>query len=354
MVVEKPHQKDIDPDLKDLIANFKRQALHSYKIKFSHPRTNKEIFFEIPFPDDLENLHQCLKKIVVISGPTACGKSNLALELGSFKDIAVINADSLQIYQGLPILSAQPSFEEQKQVEHLLYSHLLANQNCSVGLWLKLVKETVTKVEKAGKLPVIVGGTGMYISRLIEGINKIPEISPEKRKEAENLYQELGHEAFVEKFGGGKIIDKQRLIRACEVFLQSGITIFDWQKKPKEKIFEKAEFIHLNLDIPRQKLYQNCNLRFEQMLSNGALEEVELLLKLPVEENWQITKTLGFAEISSFIEGEITREKMLEIASQKTRNYAKRQMTWFRNQLPNKNNFDNAAKALEFLREKIS
>jgi tRNA dimethylallyltransferase len=291
------------------------------------------------------------KKIIVISGATACGKSALALELGNYKDIAIINADSLQVYQGLPILSAQPSKTEQEKLPHFLYSHFMPNESCSVGLWLKLVKTAATQIASEGKLPVVVGGSGMYISKLIEGISKMPEVTSEKKQEAAELYETLGHDEFQQQFGEEKIIDRQRLIRACEVFLQSGKPISFWQKQKKEKIFPDTKFTHVNLEIERKKLYQNCNLRFEKMLQAGGLNEVEDLLKLDPKRSWQITKTLGFEEISLFLQNEITHEKMLEIATQKTRNYAKRQMTWFRHQLPEKTNFEDAKAALEFLKK---
>ena len=290
------------------------------------------------------------EKIFIISGPTASGKSSLALQLADWRNIAIINADSLQIYEGLPILSSQPSASEQKKVAHFLYSYFKPYEISSVGKWLELVKSTVEQVIAAGKLPVIVGGSGMYISKLVEGISKMPAIDEAIKTEAIQLYEKLGHDEFQKKFGEEKIIDKQRLIRACEVLLQSGKPISFWQNQAAEKIFPKANFTHVNLEIDRKKLYENCNLRFVEMLKQGAIEEVQNLIKQGVRPDWQITKTLGFEEISQFLQGEIKEEKMLEIATQKTRNYAKRQLTWFRNQLPNKLNFTDAATSLKFLK----
>lgn len=291
------------------------------------------------------------KRIVIISGATACGKSQLALDFGEFKDIAIINADSLQIYQGLPILSSQPSKEEQQKLPHYLYSYFQVNESCSVGVWLNLVKEIIPQIIAQNRLPVIVGGSGMYISKLVEGISKMPEVSNENRKKAHEIYDEIGHKNFQEKYGEGKLIDRQRLLRACEILLETDKPISFWQKQEKERIFSDAEFVHINLDILREKLYENCNLRFDKMLKNGALLEVENLLKLNPKDSWQVTKTLGFEEISLFLQKEISYEKALEIATQKTRNYAKRQLTYFRNQLPNKNNFNDTKSALEFLKK---
>lgn len=292
------------------------------------------------------------ERIVIISGPTASGKSDLALKLALSKDAVIINADSLQIYEGLPILSSQPTKDEQKQVKHLLYSHLKSQENSSVALWLKLVKESVKEVIQENKLPIIVGGSGMYISTLVEGISEIPEISLEVKKEARELYEKLGHEEFQRKTGGENILDRQRLIRAYEVFLQSGKPISFWQNKRK-KIFEEANFLHINLNPNREKLYENCNLRFNKMLNNGAFEEVDSLVNQGVSDEMQITKTLGFYEIRDFLNGKISQEKMLEIAKQKTRNYAKRQLTWFRHQLPQKHVFEDCNTALNFLKNEI-
>ena len=290
------------------------------------------------------------KKIIIISGPTASGKSNLALNLASLQDISIINADSLQIYEGLPILSSQPVAHEKKLVKHFLYSALQPSETSSVGLWLRLLKPVVEQVLLEKKLPVIVGGSGMYISKLVEGISEIPEISDDAKNEARRLYEELGHEEFKARVGEEKITDKQRLIRGYEVLLQTGKPLSFWQNQPVKKIFEGANFLHININPDREELYRNCNLRFEKMLELGALEEVRNLLDQGAKDCDQITKTLGFSEIKSLLANEISREEMIKIATQKTRNYAKRQLTWFRHQLPEKCVFTSAELALEFLK----
>jgi len=292
-------------------------------------------------------------KIVIISGPTASGKSGLALQLADLQDIAIINADSLQLYEGLPILSSQPTAAEQKKVQHFLYSHFKSDENSSVATWLKLVKSTVEKVLAEGKLPVIVGGSGMYISKLVEGISEIPEIEDDLRKGATTLYETIGHEEFQKKLidlGEAKIPDKHRLIRAYEVLTQTGKSISYWQNQPQKKIFEDANFLHININPNREKLYENCNSRFENMLKLGAFDEVKSLINQEIGDDKQITKTLGFYEICDFLLERISREEMIKIATQKTRNYAKRQLTWFRNQLPEKRVVESAKEALEFLK----
>jgi tRNA dimethylallyltransferase len=292
------------------------------------------------------------EKIVIISGPTASGKSSLALNFAAKKDIAIINADSLQIYQGLPILSSQPTEAEQKIAPHFLYSYLKADQTSSVATWLEAVKSTVDLVLAQKKLPVIVGGSGMYISKLIAGISEIPQIDEQTKKLARELYEEIGHVEFQKKLvdlGEDEILDKHRLIRAYEVLCQTKKSITWWQNKPLKKIFPQANFIHLNLEFDRQKLYQNCNLRFEKMLKIGAIEEVQSFVNQRFLGDLQITKTLGFSEICDFLANKISQQKMIEIVAQKTRNYAKRQLTWFRHQFAQKLVFKDFEAALTFL-----
>ena len=295
-----------------------------------------------------------VKKIVVISGPTASGKSDLALKLAETKDIAIINADSLQIYQGLPILSSQATEAEQKTVKHFLYSHFKPSETSSVAIWLKLVKPIVEQLWSENKLPVIVGGSGMYISKLVEGISEIPEIDEDIRAGARQLFDEIGQEEFQQKLidlGENQIPDKQRMTRAYEVLKQTGKSISWWQERPLKKTFDEADFIHANLNPDRRKLYENCNSRFVKMLKSGAPDEVRSLIASGVDDDCQITKTLGFCEIRDFLDQRITQEKMIEIATQKTRNYAKRQLTWFRHQLPEKAVFTDSFEALGFLKQ---
>jgi tRNA dimethylallyltransferase len=291
------------------------------------------------------------ERIIVISGPTASGKSDLALEIAASRDIAIINADSLQIYEGLPILSSQPTATEQKKAPHFLYSHFKPQKTSSVGTWLALVKSTVEQVILEKKLPIIVGGSGMYISKLIEGISEIPEISDEIKKEARETYDEIGVEEFSKRIDAE--LDKQRAIRAYEVLLQTKKPIAFWQDQPTKKIFPNANFLHINLNPPREKLYESCNSRFKIMLKSGALEEVQSLINQGAEDEWPITRTLGFYEIRDFLNDQISQEKMIELSTQKTRNYAKRQLTWFRHQLPQKHVFEGSNAALNFLKNEI-
>ena len=299
-----------------------------------------------------------MDKILVISGATASNKSTLALQIAQLKfnnyqSVNIINADALQIYDSLPILSSQPSFDEQKLVSHSLYSYLKPQQNCSVGLWLDLVKNIIEENWQNHILPIVVGGTGMYISKLIEGINEMPEISDKIKQEAVILFEEIGSAEYkkilktlIENEFHHKIdtLDKQRLIRLYEVIKQSQKSIWWWQKQPTKKLFKDENFIHLNICLDRKLLYRNCEQRFLKMLDLGGIDEVKNNLNL----SGNVTQTIGFFEIKKFLTQEITKQQMIDLTSQRTRNYAKRQLTWFRNQLPNKNIFSNLQEALSF------
>jgi tRNA dimethylallyltransferase len=288
--------------------------------------------------------------IIVISGATASGKSGVAMQIATIYNGAIINADSLQIYRDLPILSAQPTPENFKEVEHFLYGILDSSQKISVGIWLKMVAEIVEKIQQENKIPIIVGGNGMYISKLIDGINEIPEIDEKFRLQAQNLYAEIGHEKFQENFGNAKIIDKQKLLRACEVFLQTGKKIEFFQQQPRKKLLENYQFIHLNLNPARQEIYKNCDERFAKMLQNNVLKEVENYLKNNNDLNSPIINTLGFKEIVDFFDKKISFTEMQKLASQKTRNYAKRQLTWFRHQFDEILFCENQQKILEHIK----
>lgn len=285
-------------------------------------------------------------KIVVISGPTASGKTAYSINFAKENNGIIINADSMQIYEGLPILSAQPTIEEQDGIEHLLFSYLAPTNNCNVGLWLKLVKEKIDYCFSKGKTPIIVGGTGMYISKLIDGISQIPEVPQEIRNKVLNLYNEIGYNGCYDK--ALKIDaeytkklnpnDKQRLLRLLEVFEITGKSISYFQKLGNKKLFEREKFFHININPPRDVLYQRCELRFKKMiLEDGGLQEIENFVKkyknvIEQPENYSITKTIGLLDGVRYLNKEITLDEFLNNSIKLTRNYAKRQYTWFNHQ----------------------
>lgn len=280
------------------------------------------------------------KRILIITGATASGKSALAFDIALKNNGVIINADALQIYQGLPILSSQPSQVEQELVPHFLYSALKHDENSSVMLWLQMAQKQINDAFKIGKLPIVVGGTGLYISKLVSGINEIPEIEDEIRSEVRNLIENQTKENLIkilvdsgEEFNDVVKLDKQRLGRRLEVLKQTGKTLSWWQKKPNKKFYPVNNFEFIHIELPREKLYENCDKRLEEMFKSGAIEEVRKLINLVADHSVHpITKTIGFLEIKDYLEGKISIDEALKIAQQKTRNYAKRQLTWFRNQ----------------------
>ena len=294
-------------------------------------------------------------QIVIISGATCTNKSQLAcefaLDFAIQKRGAIINADAFQVYQDLKILSAQPSEIQQASVDHYLYSCLEYREKCDVVLWLKMVKDSVEKIINKNQIPIITGGTGLYISKLIDGISLMPKISIEAKEQAQKLFLELGFNEFQKQFGNEKIIDKQRLIRACEILLSTGKNIEFWQKQPTQKIFPDTKFIHVNLNLDRKIIYHNCNQRLVKMLENGAIKEVDDFMQKNNDDDLAICKTLGYHEIKAYLQKKISYQEMVEIIQKKTRNYAKRQLTWFRHQFDEINFFENTQLAKKFLNQ---
>lgn len=277
-------------------------------------------------------------KILIISGATASGKSALAKKIADEKNGVIINADSIQLYRELPVLSAQPSTLEQKNTPHFLYSILKHNENSSVALWLNLAKNAIDKALQNNQLPIVVGGTGLYISKLIDGINQIPEIDENVKKEIAQIKDKNELLKILINLGEDQKtiqnLDGQRLARRLEVLKQTGKTLTWWQNQPLKTFYPKENFVHLNIELPRDILYQNCNQRFEKMFENGGAEEVKNLMQ--ADPQGTITKTIGYLEIKDYLNGKISKEEAIKTATQKTRNYAKRQLTWFRNQFKDK------------------
>lgn len=289
------------------------------------------------------------KKIIVISGPTASGKSFFGLELAKKIDGIIVNADSMQIYKGLPILSAQPDSIDQKEVEHRLYSFLEPNENNSVYKWLSFVKREVDDIFELNKTPIIVGGTGMYISRFIYGIKDLPDISDEIRNESIELFEKLGYENFYELIksidelavGNLNKNDKQRLMRIYEIYKVSGKNLTYYNNLENNVLFDKKRIFHINLMPNREELYARCELRFELMLDNLKDEFLNFMEKYPYifvgEDRYPIKNTLGFEEYLEYFNGKTSLEEMIRRTIKSTKNYAKRQYTWFRNQFKDVN-----------------
>lgn len=293
------------------------------------------------------------KLIHIIGGPTASGKSSKALEIAASCHGVIINADSMQIYDGLPTLTAQPSEEDKKQHPHELYGTLHPNENCSAGNWREMVEPLITNLLAEGKTPVVVGGSGLYINALIEGLSPMPDIPYDIRKAAGEKQKELGNPAFHAELAkrdpvmAGKLdpLNTARLVRAWEVLEATGKSLAEWQELPRQSPPEDWQF-DVTIIIPeRESLYQRCNTRFEWMLDNGALEELESFNQAikdgDISERALLNNALGAKPLKSFLEGRLSKPEAIEKGQSETRQYAKRQVTWFRHQIKNNKNVAN-------------
>lgn len=281
-----------------------------------------------------------IRKIIILTGPTASGKSGFALSLAQNSGGVIINADSQQMYRELRVLTARPTPQEEALAPHRLYGLLPASEACSAGKWLGLARMEIDWAHGQGKLPIIVGGTGLYIKALMEGIAQIPEIAPAVRAQATQDYDAMGKEAFAERlkwvdpefFTRLKVHDRQRLIRAYAVWLGSGKPLSYWQARPSASPYPADMFKLYRIDIPREALYERCDRRFAQMVEEGAMDEVKHLISLNLPPELPVMKSVGVPELAQVLRGQSTLEQAVQAASQATRNYAKRQNTWFRNQ----------------------
>ena len=276
-------------------------------------------------------------KIILVSGPTASGKSSLAIKIAKKINGEIINADSMQVYKQLKILSARPDPKQYQKIKHHLYGFHDVTKNFSVGDWLKLVMKKIKEIQKRKKTPILVGGTGLYFKALTDGLVQIPKISLKSRNQIRSLQKKLGQNKFYKKLlkldpsSKGKInpTDTQRSIRAYEVKKFTKKSLNEWFKNTKSKFF-KDTFFKVYIDYPRQELIKRINLRTEEMIENGAIKEVENLLKLKVRKDKSINKAIGVIEIKDYLNNEKNLREIKEKIAIKTRQYAKRQSTWAR------------------------
>lgn len=288
--------------------------------------------------------------IHVIGGPTASGKSAHALKLADETDGVIINADSMQIYDGLHLLTAQPPQADLDQAPHLLYSALHPNEPCSAGNYREMVQPIIHDLLDQGKTPIIVGGSGLYIRALINGLSPIADIPIDIRNAANAKQKEMGNPAFHEELKKRDPImaarfhpfHTARLIRAWEVLEATGKSLAEWQEQPLIGPPDHWEFDVKLIIPPRETLYQRCNDRFVWMMDNGALEEVTAfhgaLQSGEIESGVPLTKALGAPELMHYINGVYDLDEAIMRAQGQTRRYAKRQTTWFNNQIkPQKN-----------------
>jgi tRNA dimethylallyltransferase len=276
-------------------------------------------------------------KIILISGPTASGKSNFSIKLAKKINGEIINADSMQVYKELKILSARPYPKDYQKIKHHLYGFHSAKNNFSTGNWLKIAIKKIKEVRKKKKTPIFVGGTGLYFKALTDGLVSIPNIPIKFRNKIRTLHKNLGQKKFYQKLikldpnSKGKInsTDAQRSIRAYEVKQFTKKPLHEWFKNTKS-YFEKEDFFKIYIDYPRQELIQRIGTRAQQMIEIGAINEVKRFIKLKVRKDKSVNKAIGIKEIKEYLEKRKDIGEVIEKISIKTRQYAKRQSTWAR------------------------
>lgn len=277
--------------------------------------------------------------ITLIAGPTASGKSQRALEMAEATGAAIINADSQQLYADLRILSARPSPEDEARAPHHLYGVVDAADAWSVGRWTRAVLPLLTELEATGRPALIVGGTGLYFSALTKGLADIPAIPDEARDAALELFDIEGEVAFRRilagldpaREAGIEAGDRQRLTRAYAVARATGRSLSDWRTATKP-LLAPGSYDRLVIEPERAALYAACDARVDAMIAAGALDEVRTLMARGLDQALPAMKAVGMRELAAYLAGETTLADATAAMKQATRNYAKRQLTWFRNQ----------------------
>ena len=276
-------------------------------------------------------------KIILIYGPTASGKSEFAIKIARKINGEIINADSMQVYKELKILSARPIQKEYEKIKHHLYGFHNVKKKFSTGDWLKLVKNKILIIKKRKKTPIIVGGTGLYFKALTDGLVNIPNIPIKFRKRIRSLHQKIGSKNFFSKLikidplakNFLKSSDTQRVIRAYEIKLFTNKSMFQFFKDTKPS-FENNDFFKIHINYPREELIKRIAVRTENIVRNGAISEVRRFIKLRVPRSKTASKAIGIKEIKDYLDKKIEIIELIERISIKTRQYAKRQSTWAR------------------------
>ena len=277
-------------------------------------------------------------RAIFIAGPTASGKSALAIAVAQSVGGTVINADSMQVYRELRVLTARPAPEEEAVVPHRLYGHVGVAESYSVAAWLADVEVAIAETRARGSVPVIVGGTGLYFMALTRGLSPIPVIPDEIRRRWRQAGQELAatelHKELARRdpvtAGRLRDSDRQRIVRALEVIEATGEPLAHWQEKPGTPMFHSDEFIGLVVDRPRDELYARADQRFDQMIAGGGLEEAETIRSMQLDPELPAARAVGLPPLIAHLEGQMSLEEAANVAQRDTRHYIKRQMTWLR------------------------
>jgi tRNA dimethylallyltransferase len=275
-----------------------------------------------------------MKPIIIVTGPTTSGKTGFAVDLALKLRGEIINADSLQVYKENPIISAQPTVEEQKDIAHHLFGYVSGDEEYNVARW---IKDAIEVINKSKSTPIIVGGTGLYIKHLIFGLSNIPDISFKTKEEAKELLEKIGNENFyatlknVDPISAAKISPNniKKMLRSYEVYKETGKAHSSWESTP---YFPLERFKLVILEPDREMIYPKCNQRFLEMLENGVLEEVENLKNQNYNPLMGIMKSHGVPELVKYLNGEYSLTEAIDKSQQVTRNYAKRQLTWNKHQ----------------------
>ena len=276
--------------------------------------------------------------VALIAGPTASGKSALGLALAERTNGVIVNADSAQVYRDLPVLSAAPSEEELARAEHRLYGYLDGSEACSAANWAEHARAEIRDILAQERLPILVGGTGLYLRTLLEGIAPVPQIEDQIRRQvrATDVEENLIRLRDLDPESANRLepADKTRIARALEVVVSTGCTLKVWQKERKGGIGDEIDLRPVILLPPRDWLYERCNERFAQMMEQGAIEEVEALLTRNLNSNLPIMRAIGVREIAAYLGGQCSLDEAIAAGQQATRRYAKRQYTWLAHQPP--------------------
>ena len=284
---------------------------------------------------DLDKNHYNYEKdLVIIAGPTCVGKSLIAMELAKKINGVLINADSVQVYEDLKLLSARPSEKDMRQVPHFLYGYVKSEINYSIVDWLQQLHKVIENLKKIKKTAILVGGSGLYLNSVINGLAPIPRLKEEIKKESLLKLNEIGIDSFKElnlnidpKFVT-KNFDTHRLLRSYAVFLQTKKNMSFWYNKPRQGAIKKNIYSFL-INLERKLIYKRCELRFDNMLEKGALEEVKRIHQSKIDRSLPVAKCLGVKWLLSYLDKNISYEEAVRLSKRDTRRYVKRQITWF-------------------------